>query len=156
LLNLAGNAVKFTETGGVAIVAEPGARPDEVSFAVRDTGVGIPPDAQARIFQEFEQADGGSTRRPHGTGLARAISQRLVARMGGRIEVESVPAAGATFRFTVALPAAEPAVAAAPSPRLDQRAVLIVAPPASVAAELVACRLDRWGARTRIVTDIEA
>src|SRR5262245_17317215 len=104
LLNLAGNAVKFTETGGVAIVVEPGAQPDEVTFAVRDTGVGIAPDAQARIFEEFEQADGSSTRRHGGTGLGLAISQRIVERMGGRITIESAPGAGATFRFTVPLP----------------------------------------------------
>jgi PAS domain S-box-containing protein len=156
LLNLAGNAVKFTESGGIAILAEPGARPGEASFAVRDTGVGIPPDAQARIFQEFEQADGGSTRRHGGTGLGLAISQRIVARMGGRITVESTPGAGATFRFTVPLPPAERDSAAPPWPRLDQKAVLIVAPPASVVAELVACRLDRWGAQTSIVADVDA
>src|SRR5215467_5795854 len=63
LLNLAGNAVKFTERGGVAIVAEPGIWPDEVTFTVRDTGIGIALDAQERIFLEFEQADGGSTRK---------------------------------------------------------------------------------------------
>jgi PAS domain S-box-containing protein len=157
LLNLAGNAVKFTETGGVAIVAEPGALPDEVTFAVRDTGVGIPPDAQARIFQEFEQADGGSTRRHGGTGLGLAIAQRIVERMGGRITVASAPGAGATFRFTVTLPVAERPAAPAPAwPRLDQRAVLVVAPPAGVAAELVARRLDAWGARASIVDDVEA
>jgi len=155
LLNLAGNAVKFTETGGVAIVAEPGAAPDEVSFAVRDTGVGIAPDAQARIFQEFERADGGSTRRHGGTGLGLAISQRIVERMGGRIAVASAPGAGATFRFTVPLPTGEPAAAVAALPHLEQRAVLIVAPPASVAAELVARRLDGWGAQVRVVADIE-
>jgi PAS domain S-box-containing protein len=156
LLNLAGNAVKFTETGGVAIVAEPGALPDQVAFAVRDTGVGIAPDAQARIFEEFEQADGGSTRRHGGTGLGLAIAQRIVERMGGHIAVVSAPGAGAIFAFTVALPIAEHAATAPASPRLDQRAVLITAPPASVAAELVARRLTGWGARTRVVADIDA
>src|SRR5262249_5308399 len=138
LLNLAGNAVKFTETGGVAIMAEPGAQPDAVTFDIRDTGVGIAPDAQARIFQEFEQADGGSTRRHGGTGLGLAISQRIGERMGGRITVESAPGSGATFRFTVLLPAAEQSMTGAPAwPHLDGRAVMIVAPPASVVGTVV-------------------
>ena len=157
LLNLAGNAVKFTERGGVAIVAEPGAQPGEIAFQVRDTGVGIAPDAQARIFQEFEQADGGSTRRHGGTGLGLAISQRIVDRMGGRITVESAPGAGATFAFTVALPAAAPSAVPAPAwPRLDGERVMIVAPPRSVEAALVARRLDGWGARADIVDDVAA
>ena len=63
LLNLAGNAVKFTEKGGLAVIVEPGPATDAITFTVRDTGIGIAPDAQARIFGEFEQADGGSTRR---------------------------------------------------------------------------------------------
>ena len=83
LLNLAGNAVKFTETGGVEVTVVPGATPDEISFAVRDTGIGISPDAQARVFEEFEQADGGMTRKFGGTGLGLAISRRIVERMGG-------------------------------------------------------------------------
>jgi PAS domain S-box-containing protein len=155
LLNLAGNAVKFTETGGVAIMAEPGAQPGEVTFAVRDTGAGIAPDAQARIFEEFEQADGGSTRRHGGTGLGLAISQRIVERMGGRITVESAPGAGATFRFTIRLPATDQTKAEASAwPQLDRKAVMIVAPPRSVVAALVARRLDGWGARTRVIDDI--
>jgi PAS domain S-box-containing protein len=157
LLNLAGNAVKFTERGGVAIVAEPGAQSGEITFQVRDTGVGIAPDAQARIFQEFEQADGGSTRRHGGTGLGLAISQRIVDRMGGRITVESAPGAGATFAFTIALPAAGTGAVAAPAwPRLDGERVMIVAPPRSAAAALVARRLAGWGARADIVDDVAA
>jgi PAS domain S-box-containing protein len=157
LLNLAGNAVKFTEEGGVAIVAEPGEPPDHVSFEVRDTGVGIAPDAQARIFQEFEQADGGSTRRHGGTGLGLAISRRIVERMGGRIAVESAAGAGATFGFAVALPPAEPSAGAAPTwPRLDDETVLIVAPPGSVAAALVARRLAGWGATAEILDEVDA
>ncbi len=157
LLNLAGNAVKFTEHGGVAIVAAPGAQPDQVTIEVRDTGVGIARDAQARIFQEFEQADGGSTRRHGGTGLGLAISQRIVDRMGGRITVASPPGAGATFAFTIALPAAPTSLAAAPAgPRLDGERVMIVAPPASIAAMLVARRLAGWGARAEIVDDVGA
>ena len=85
LLNLAGNAVKFTEHGGVALIVAPGAAPDEIRFLVRDSGIGIAPEAQERIFQEFEQADGGTTRKFGGSGLGLAISRRIVERMGGRI-----------------------------------------------------------------------
>jgi PAS domain S-box-containing protein len=156
LLNLAGNAVKFTETGGVAVLAEPGPWPGDVTIRVRDTGIGIAADAQARIFAEFEQADGGSTRRHGGTGLGLAISQRIVERMGGRIAVESAPGAGATFGFTIALSAVEQAATPAPArPRLDHAAVMIVAPQDSVAAALVAQRLTAWGAQTSVVSDAE-
>ncbi|MET0924882.1 MAG: ATP-binding protein [Xanthobacteraceae bacterium] len=62
LLNLAGNAIKFTEAGGVSVIVEPGATPGEIVFQVRDTGIGIAPEQQARIFLEFEQAEGGAGR----------------------------------------------------------------------------------------------
>jgi PAS domain S-box-containing protein len=153
LLNLAGNAVKFTASGGVSVVAEPGIRPDEITFAIRDTGVGIAPDAQARIFEEFEQADGGTTRRHGGTGLGLAISQRIVERMGGRTAVESAPGSGSTFTFAITLPAADTGATPAPAkPRLDE-AVLIAASQASVAATLLARQLTGWGARACVVTD---
>ena len=103
LLNLAGNAVKFTEHGGVAIIAEPGDKVDEIRFLVRDTGIGIAPDAQARIFEEFEQADGGTTRKFGGTGLGLAISRRIVERMGGTLDLTSTPGEGSVFGFTVML-----------------------------------------------------
>ncbi|HEU5275747.1 MAG TPA: ATP-binding protein [Xanthobacteraceae bacterium] len=157
LLNLAGNAVKFTDAGGVAVTVEPGSVPGEVTFRVHDTGIGIAADAQARIFAEFEQADGGTTRRHGGTGLGLAISQRIVERMGGRIAVESAPGAGATFAFTVALPAAAQQPGAGPAPpRLDAAAVLIAAPQAGVAAALVARRLTGWGADCGLVDAAES
>jgi PAS domain S-box-containing protein len=112
LMNLMGNAIKFTERGGVALTLQltPGAARDAalgetmLRFAVRDTGPGVPPDAIERIFAEFEQAESGPARRHGGTGLGLAISKRLVDEMGGRISVASVPGAGATF--TVDLPLA--------------------------------------------------
>jgi signal transduction histidine kinase/DNA-binding response OmpR family regulator len=152
LLNLAGNAIKFTDKGGVAVMVEPGIWPDEVQLAVRDTGVGIAPEAQARIFREFEQADGGSTRRFGGTGLGLAITKRIVERMDGRVHVESAPGAGSTFTVAVPLPPAPNAPAAFAPPRLDGSAVLIVAP-STIEASLVAQRLGRWGASTAVVQD---
>jgi len=147
LLNLAGNAIKFTEAGGVAVIVEAGAAPDEIAFAVRDTGIGIAPEQQARIFHEFEQADGGANRKFGGTGLGLAISRRIVERMGGRIEVESSPGHGATFRAIVPLPAAE-ASDETPflPPDLRGSAMLLVGP-ATVEAGLIRRRLTRWGAR---------
>src|SRR5262245_13849446 len=127
LLNLAGNAVKFTEQGGVAIIVEPGSTPDEVRLLVRDTGIGIAPQEQERIFLEFEQADSGASRKFGGTGLGLAISRRIIERMGGRIAVESAPGAGSTFQVSLALPRAGEADTA-PAPDLTDSEVLIVAP----------------------------
>jgi CheY-like chemotaxis protein len=153
LLNLAGNAVKFTEHGGVAVTVAPGSAPGEISFRISDTGIGIAPDAQARIFEEFEQADGGSTRKFGGTGLGLAISRRIVERMGGLIALDSTPGQGSTFAFTIALPAAaDDGTAPLAAPDLTGQAILIVAQ-ASSEAPLVARRLADWGATTSLVSD---
>jgi len=152
LLNLAGNAIKFTERGGVSIVAERGQEGDEVVLAVRDTGIGIARDQQDRIFREFEQADAGRSRRFPGTGLGLAISRRIIERMGGRIGVESTPGAGATFRLSVPLPAAGAGERSFVAPDLADAAVLIVAPGA-IGGGLIARRLARWGAKTSVVAD---
>jgi len=151
LLNLAGNAVKFTEAGGVTVIVEPGAAANEIRFSVRDTGIGIAPEAQARIFEEFEQADGGMTRRFGGTGLGLAISRRIVERMGGAITLQSAPGQGSTFRFSVALPRAGADESLA-VPDLSGQAVLIAAPGA-IEAPLVAERLRRWGAQVELAAD---
>jgi signal transduction histidine kinase/CheY-like chemotaxis protein len=159
LLNLVGNAIKFTEAGGVSLIVDPAVHGDDaepgVAFHIRDTGIGIAAQAQVRIFEEFEQADSGSNRRFGGTGLGLAISKRLIEAMGGDICVESAPGEGSTFTCTVPLPAATGAHArdAAPpaAPKLARFDVLL-ASPGSIEAELVARRLKAWGARTRIVT----
>jgi PAS domain S-box-containing protein len=153
LFNLAGNAIKFTELGGVSIIVEPDVQPDAIAISVRDTGIGISDEDQARIFLEFEQADGSSTRKFGGTGLGLTISKRIVERMAGSIAVESVPGAGSTFRVSLPLPRVgdsdEPEVAI---PDLSGNDILIVAP-AAIEASLLARRLQRWGARTTIVPD---
>jgi PAS domain S-box-containing protein len=153
LFNLAGNAIKFTEHGGVSIVAEPAAQPDTIAIAVRDTGIGIAADDQSRIFLEFEQADGGAARKFGGTGLGLTISKRIVESMGGSIAVHSTPGEGSSFDAAIALPRAhdgdEPPLAV---PDLHAEDILIVAP-AAIEASLIARRLQRWGARTRIVPD---
>ena len=155
LFNLAGNAIKFTERGGVSIVVEPGSKPDAVAMSVHDTGLGISLQDQARIFLEFEQADRSSTRKLGGTGLGLTISNKIVESMGGAITVDSAPGKGSTFRAVVPLPRAddgeEPPLAV---PDLADSDILIVATAATEAA-LLAQRLQRWGARTKIVPDAE-
>src|SRR6202171_1142892 len=103
LVNLTGNAIKFTQTGEVVISVRVDSREEDwavLHFTVADTGIGIPAEKQARIFQAFMQADGTSSRRYGGTGLGLAITSQLVALMGGRIWVESEPGKGSTFHFT--------------------------------------------------------
>jgi signal transduction histidine kinase len=99
LTNLIGNAIKFTAAGKVAVSAKMD-REDELHVTVTDTGIGIPADRQASIFDPFVQADGSSTRRYGGTGLGLAICSELVGLMGGRIWVESAPGKGSAFHFT--------------------------------------------------------
>jgi PAS domain S-box-containing protein len=153
LFNLAGNAIKFTERGGVSIVVEPAASPDTVAFLVRDTGIGISVEDQSRIFLEFEQADSGAARKFDGTGLGLTISKRIVEGMGGAIAVKSVPDHGSTFTVTLTLPRAGDAEAPQFAvPDLSAEDILIIAP-AAIEASLIARRLQRWGARSKIVSD---
>jgi signal transduction histidine kinase/CheY-like chemotaxis protein len=153
LLNLVGNAVKFTETGGVAVEVESG--PDgALTFRIRDTGIGIAPDVQARIFEEFEQAEAGTGRRFGGTGLGLAITKRLVAAMGGAIFLDSAPGRGATFTCTIALPPVDDVDADA-APQLAEKTALVVAPGA-IEGPLLARQLSAWGAMTQIVGSVSA
>jgi signal transduction histidine kinase/DNA-binding response OmpR family regulator len=112
LVNLVGNAIKFTEKGEVFIRLRPelfeeaGQLVCRLSFAVQDSGIGIPEKEMARLFDSFTQADSSTTRRFGGTGLGLAISRRLVERMGGSIEVESQLGRGTTFTFSAVFPVA--------------------------------------------------
>ncbi|HXE81937.1 MAG TPA: response regulator, partial [Gemmatimonadales bacterium] len=130
LTNLIGNAVKFTQTGEV-VVSVQSLRLDDgrsaARFTVRDTGIGIPADRLDKVFEEFTQADGTTSRRFGGTGLGLTIAQRLVGLMGGRIAVTSELGKGSEFSFTPPLVEAQPAVASAPLPvSLAGKRMLIV------------------------------
>ncbi|MBF0295569.1 MAG: transporter substrate-binding domain-containing protein [Magnetococcales bacterium] len=117
LINLLGNAIKFTQQGGVEVVLT--RHPDEpetLLFQVTDSGIGIAPEQMETIFEQFTQADAGITRRYGGTGLGLTISRRLVGMMGGRIGVTSVLGQGSTFSFTLPMRAVEPSLSIAIPP----------------------------------------
>ena len=99
LLNLVGNAIKFTDKGEVAIGAR--AENGEFVLTVRDTGPGIAPEDHGKVFEEFQQVDNSTTRKKGGTGLGLAISKRMVEMQGGTISVQSELGRGATFRVTL-------------------------------------------------------
>ena len=172
LLNLVGNAIKFTERGGVEVQAQPESEDQNtivVRFAVRDTGLGIPEDKQALIFESFCQADGSTSRKHGGTGLGLTISSRLVELMGGRIWVESKPGVGSTFYFTAQLSKATapepqpptngrkvaPVVAAIDSEARKQLGSLdiLVAEDNFVNLKLITRLLERWGQRVTIAAN---
>jgi PAS domain S-box-containing protein len=129
LVNLLGNALKFTDTGEVAVTvgAEPAGAQARLRFAIRDTGIGIPATAMDRLFKSFSQVDASTTRRFGGTGLGLAISKRLVELMGGRIWADSEPGQGSTFHFTVMV-GVQPGAGArvASLPEFENRRLLVV------------------------------
>ncbi len=130
LTNLLSNAVKFTHHGYVKLMIHVNAADADgvtLQFTVRDTGIGMTPQQIARLFQEFTQADGSTTRRYGGTGLGLTISKRIVELMGGRIWVDSVPDQGSSFHFTARFPQTHPpAPPATPLPSADAMRVLVV------------------------------
>ncbi|PIE19939.1 MAG: hypothetical protein CSA65_00390 [Proteobacteria bacterium] len=152
ITNLVGNAIKFTDEGEVLLRVAPADVPNErdvsLRFEVTDTGIGIEASKQQSIFDAFAQADGSTTRRYGGTGLGLSISMRLVALLGGDLEVSSCPGEGSTFSFTLTLPLVTipPASALAPAAlhRLEGVRVLVVDDNAT-SRRIIAQQLGRWG-----------
>ncbi|MFZ5668201.1 MAG: response regulator [Pseudomonadota bacterium] len=151
LLNFTGNAVKFTETGGVLLSAEP-AGPARVRFAVRDTGPGVPPEARRRIFEPFVHADPAHGVALGGAGLGLAIVARLAGAMGGAAGVDDAPGGGASFWFEADLPAAGSAVDETP---LAGRAVG-VASPNPIVREASARQIEALGGQAVTAGSLEA
>ena len=161
LLNLTGNAIKFTEHGHVDLtVTVQHVAPQVVTlrFAVRDTGIGIDPATQARLFQVFSQGDSSTTRRFGGSGLGLAISQRLVNRMGGHITVDSVRGEGSEFSFELTMPLGSAFTGspsrspfAKPAPALSGR--LLVVEDDRVNQRVIELLLQKLGLTSVIVAD---
>jgi PAS domain S-box-containing protein len=158
LLNLLSNAVKFTERGEVVLSVSGrrtgrGKRRHELTFTVRDTGIGIPADRLGRLFQSFSQVDASTTRRYGGTGLGLAISQRLTELMGGKIGVTSEVGTGSEFHFTIPAVATEVPVPvrrdlSGVQPSLRDKRVLVVDDNATN-RRIVTAHLDNWGMPSR-------
>lgn len=150
LINLVGNAIKFTNQGSVTVSAE--LRGDEMRFRVQDTGVGIAEADLPRLFKDFSQLDGSNTRLHGGTGLGLAICRRLVETIGGHIGVESRLGQGSTFWFELpvgpvaAAPREAPAVQSAPRPYLGMANVLVV-DDNTINREVAGALLQRLGAQ---------
>ncbi len=151
LINLVGNAIKFTEQGNVTVHVRPeglGDGHDGIAIAVSDTGIGIRHDQLARLFNPFSQVDASTTRRFGGTGLGLAISRRLVELMGGEIGVDSKTGDGSTFWFRLPLPHSGPAQLPAALPPLR---VLVAGLPPAV-AEAIARQLTLWSVPSEIAS----
>jgi len=155
IINLVGNAIKFTEHGEVALAVSVDQATEHsvyLRFDIRDTGIGVPPDKQQTIFQAFSQADVSTTRRFGGTGLGLAISARLVQLMDGKIWLDSTPGVGSVFSFTGRFGIdASAATQAAPN-RFGGRRALVIEDNESVGRHLVDL-LDRLGVQASLSAD---
>ncbi len=156
LINLAGNAVKFTERGSVTVhVSSQGESEASVrlKFSVRDTGIGIPPSAQQKIFESFTQGDQSTTRRFGGTGLGTTIAKQLVELMGGRIGLESAEGLGSTFWFEIELEKQLERAGASTGELAGARILLVGFPQAQ--REALEQSLTGWGANPVPVANVE-
>lgn len=155
LLNLVGNAVKFTERGEVVVRVEPIAETAEAlefRVAVSDTGVGIRPQDQSRLFQPFVQVDGSSTRRFGGTGLGLAISRQLVEQMGGRISVRSEPGRGSVFTVELSLPRV--GIVLAPETASPPPVAVLLVEPHAASRRVISDMLASLGMRAEACADV--
>jgi signal transduction histidine kinase/CheY-like chemotaxis protein len=157
LTNLTGNAIKFTQTGEVVVEVSVTDHRDgdpELRFTVRDTGVGIPKDKQAIIFDPFSQADGSTTRRFGGTGLGLTISARLVAAMGGTLTVDSEPGRGSAFHFVVRLATVADPERIWPAPASMAGHEVLVVDDNATNRKILVELLQAWGLRPTAVSSV--
>lgn len=156
LVNLLANAVKFTAAGAVTVEVAflPGPK-SRVRVAVTDTGIGIAPDKQSRLFHSFVQADASMTRKYGGTGLGLAISHRLVVAMGGQIGVQSELGHGATFAFDIPCQAGPTPAWRGANPALRYQQVVVIEPQVRARAHLTAM-LQEWGVTVAAVDSVTA
>ena len=154
LINLISNGIKFTEHGHVLVrVRETGgsATSTQLLVEVEDTGIGIRPENQSRIFESFSQEDDSTTRRYGGTGLGLAICSQLLRMMGGQLEVRSEPGAGSTFFFTLVLPC-EPVTDAVLQPARLTNARILVVDDNATNREMLAAQLGSWGVEVSVAS----
>ena len=145
LLNLIGNAIKFTERGQVVLTVEPMDR-DTIHFKIADTGIGIPAKTLDRIFDRFTQADGSITRRFGGTGLGTTIAKQLVELMNGRIWAESEPGRGSTFHFTIKAVPGDSRTGEGPDFRKRLKGLrVLIADAGSANRTMIGQTLSAWG-----------
>jgi two-component system sensor histidine kinase RpfC len=157
LINLVSNAIKFTAQGSVIVHLSQLAEDDDfasIKFSVRDTGIGIPPEVQGRIFESFVQADQSTTRQYGGTGLGTAIAKQLVELMGGHMGLESAVGLGSTFWFEVAFTKQEAQPSASNDGLLAGAPILLIGFPAADAENLTQT-LRGWGATTVVTAAVE-
>jgi signal transduction histidine kinase len=160
LLNLVGNGIKFTAAGSVGLQvgpAEAAGAKGRLCFTIRDTGIGIAPEVQARLFEPFTQADSSITRRYGGTGLGLAITHRLIELMGGAIDLASTPGEGSTFRFVQPFdrareePEPAPGIARASLESLRARFHILLADDNDINRMVAARQLEALGYRFSVV-----
>jgi two-component system, sensor histidine kinase and response regulator len=152
LANLIGNAVKFTDEGEVVVRVDCIEQTDRelaLRISVQDTGIGIAPQAQARIFEQFSQADGSTTRQHGGTGLGLAISRRLVTLMGGSLKVESALGAGSTLIVELRLPLARDAALGAATGEALAGVRVLVVDDNQTNRDILLHQLQGWGMQVR-------
>ncbi len=162
VINLMGNAIKFTDQGEVALKVAVESKSDEdcvLHFIVSDTGIGIPLDKQKSIFDAFSQADNSTTRKYGGTGLGLSISMRLVAMMGGKIWVESQPGQGSQFHFTIRLGVAEsttPEIGVIAPPEILRDVKVLIVDDNPTNRRILEGMLKRWEMKSTSVEGGEA